>query len=476
MKHVTIFSALSITALKLPAILLIGLLGIDTSAVAGILHVAAYGSDSPTCGLQSPCRSISQAMENAASGDTIYVGPGHYGDVNGDGNFAGPGDEKPDPNAGQSIPQAAGCIVCVTKPLHIYSLQGAATTVISSVPQAHAHYGSTVMIETDGVDFGAAGHGFTITGGSNNGVAIIMTGVPVLHDMSMQGNVDLGDATGFAFYGYPYSLAEVPCAQGPGGGTADCRFTARVLVADNQAINNQIGIKIETNQCCIFGGGQIIVKDNAALGTGIGFSLTPGGGYGQSKIAYSAGNVQVISNVATNGGSGFVAIFSGEFNDNSALNNSGAGFELIPGGAAFYNNSAIGNGGPGVIIHYEFSVPGSEYPFQVTLNMFTPFAGNNFIGNDRNRPAYSFGPSGINPGPSAHCGVLSGIFLPAGFPVYPPIPPVIQLAAAGNYWGSADGPSSAGPGDTVGGACAQLNTSTLATPFAKTPFPVGSNQ
>ena len=101
MKHLTIFSGLSITALKLPAILLIGLLGIDTSAIAGVLHVAAYGSDSPTCGLQSPCRSISQAMENAASGDTIYVGPGHYGDVNGDGNFAGPGDEKPDPNAGQ---------------------------------------------------------------------------------------------------------------------------------------------------------------------------------------------------------------------------------------------------------------------------------------------------------------------------------------------------------------------------------------
>jgi hypothetical protein len=120
-------------------------------------------------------------------------------------------------------------------------------------------------------------------------------------------------------------------------------------------------------------------------------------------------------------------------------------------------------------------VPGSEYPFQVTLNTFTPFASNNFIGNDRNRPAYSFGPSGINPGPSAHCGVLSGIFLPAGFPLYPPPPPMIQLAAAGNYWGSANGPSSTGPGDAVGGACAQLNTSTLATPFAKTPFPVSSN-
>jgi hypothetical protein len=449
--------------------------GASEPTSAGTLSVANNGVDSSSCGWEKPCRSISQAMANAASGDSIYVGPGHYGDVDGDGNFAGPGDEKPDPNAGQSIPQAAGCIVCVTKPLHIYSVQGAATTVISSVPQAHALYGSTVMIETVGVDFGAPGHGFTITGGSNNGVAIIMTSIPVLNDMSVQGNVDLGDATGFAFYGYPFSLAEVPCAQYPGGGIADCRFTARVLVAANQAISNQIGIKIETNQCCIFGGGQIIVKDNAALGAGLGFSLTPGGGYGESKIAYFAGNVQVINNVATNGGSGFVAIFSGEFKYNSALNNSGAGFELIPGGAAFYDNSTIGNGGPGVIIHYEFSVPGSEFPFQVTLNTFTPFASNNFIGNDRNRPAYSFGPSGINPGPSAHCGVLSGIFLPAGFPLPTSPPPVVQLAAVGNYWGSANGPSSTGPGDAVGGACAQLNTSTLATPFARTPFPVSSN-
>ncbi len=470
MKHLPIFSAISIL---IPGAICVFFVAVEPAS-ANTLHVANNGVDSSSCGWEQPCRSISQAIGNASSGDTIYVGPGHYGDVNGDGTFTGPGDEKPDPNAGQSIPQAAGCIVCITKPLHIYSLQGAATTVISSVPQAHTLYGSTVMIETGGVDFGAPGHGFTITGGSNNGVAI-MPGLPVLNDMSVQGNVDLGDATGLAFYGYPYSLFEVPCAQHSGGGIADCRFTARVLVAGNQAINNQIGIKIETNQCCSFGGGQIIVKDNAALGTGIGFSLTPGGGYGQSKIVYFAGNVQALNNVVTGGGSGFVAIFSGEFKYNSALNNSGAGFELTPGGAAFYDNSAIGNGGPGVIIHYEFSVPGSEYPFQVTLNTFTPFASNNFIGNDRNRPAYSFGPSGINPGPSAHCGVLSGIFLPAGFPLPTSPPPVIQLAAAGNYWGSANGPSSTGPGDAVGGACAQLNTSTLATPFAKMPFPVSSN-
>src|SRR3974390_1682941 len=140
----------------------IAVLGRTAPATAASHWVAVNGTDSAVCGSQqSPCRSISQAMANAAAGDTINVGPGHYGDVNGDGNFTGPGDEQPDPNARSgTLPSSVpvGCIVCITKPLHLYSLQAAATTVISSV--SGAPYGSTVMIEIDGVDFGAPGRGF----------------------------------------------------------------------------------------------------------------------------------------------------------------------------------------------------------------------------------------------------------------------------------------------------------------------------
>ncbi len=439
------------------------------TATAATHWVAVNGLDNAACGSQqSPCRSISQAIANAASGDTINVGPGHYGDVNGDGNFTGPGDEQPDPNAGGGDdypPSIQGCIVCITKPLHIYSLQGAATTVIGSV--SGAPYGSTVMIETDGVDFGAPGKGFTIEGGSNNGVTIVMTGLgvhsipfPVLLNMSVQGNIDLGDKNGFAFYGYPDSLRLVPC-----GTEADCRFTAQVLVAGNQAINNQIGVNVIQNNCCFFGGGQIIVRDNVALGASTGFAVAPGN-------SDSARNVQLLNNVATGGGVGYAAIVSGDIKYNTALSNSNAGFQLTPGGAAFFNNSAIGNGGPGVIVDYGVGPLPPDFIPGVTLNTFTPFAGNNFGGNDRARPVLSLGPGGINPGPSAHCGVLSGIFLPVGFPLNPP-PPAIQLLAPNNYWGSANGPSSSGPGDAVGGSCGQNNTATVAVPFSKTPFSVG---
>ena len=123
------------------------LAAVGTPASAATWWTSNLGSDSGSCGTSAaPCRSISQAIANAADGDTIWVGPGHYGDVNGDGNFTGPGDEQPDPTAGEPNLAAGpyGCIVCVTKALHIYSTGGAAVTVIEA--NASAGSASTVMI------------------------------------------------------------------------------------------------------------------------------------------------------------------------------------------------------------------------------------------------------------------------------------------------------------------------------------------
>jgi hypothetical protein len=59
------------------------------------LFVTARAVDSAVCGSRfEPCRSISQAIENAKDGDHIFVGPGYYGDINMDGDFNDPGDEK----------------------------------------------------------------------------------------------------------------------------------------------------------------------------------------------------------------------------------------------------------------------------------------------------------------------------------------------------------------------------------------------
>jgi hypothetical protein len=435
-----------------------------TPAAAATLRVAAYGSDSGACGSNFPCRSISQAIENAASGDTIYVGPGHYGDVSGNGDFAGPGDEHPDPNAGllNGVPKP-GCVVCIPKPLHIYSSQGAATTIIANHPQSP--YGSTVMISSPGVDFGAAGAGFTLIGNSNAGVTITLT-FPILQDVSAAGNIDDGDTQGFVYFGYPYF---VPCTVPPNAMGPDCRTTGRILIAHNQAIGNQTGFSVLVNN----GHPPIIVRDNVALGAGTGFAVSPGD-HQTLKVAYYASNVELVANVADGGGVGFAASGSGQITYNTAVKNSKMGFEVSPGGAAFYANSAIGNGGPGVLVNLSTLGEGAPIP-QLTSNTFVPFAGNNFIGNDRNRPVLSVPYFGINPGPGAHCGVLMGIFLPPGFPIGPKPPSVINLAAADNYWGSAHGPSSVEPNaDAVGGACNLDGTTTIANPYAEKPFPVSS--
>ena len=96
-------------------------------AHADVKHVANFGVDSPDCGLQeTPCRSISQAIRNASEGDTVFVGPGLYGDLNHNGVVGELGEE------GASIPSGESCLVCVSKRLTLLSQRGAAHTTIDA--------------------------------------------------------------------------------------------------------------------------------------------------------------------------------------------------------------------------------------------------------------------------------------------------------------------------------------------------------
>src|SRR5689334_21643011 len=100
------------------------------SAADVTFRVTNDGVDSGSCGtVAKPCRSISQAIENATAGDTIEVGAGRYGDISGDGTFTHPGDEHPQLLPGFISGQVA-CMICITKPLRIRSLHGASVTVI----------------------------------------------------------------------------------------------------------------------------------------------------------------------------------------------------------------------------------------------------------------------------------------------------------------------------------------------------------
>ena len=61
------------------SILLVSCIG-PSAIEAATLAVASNGIDSVSCGgMNTPCRSIRQAITNAFDGDRIVVGPGSYG-------------------------------------------------------------------------------------------------------------------------------------------------------------------------------------------------------------------------------------------------------------------------------------------------------------------------------------------------------------------------------------------------------------
>ncbi len=438
----------------------LALISLSPELHAETLWTKNSGIDSPSCGSGgSPCRSISQAIANAQDGDTIYVGPGRYGNVNGDGSFSGPGDEQPEVNAAQW--DGSGCLVCINKGVHIYSTAGAELTVIDS-GGAQPQYQSTVLILSDGVDFGAEQHGFTLTGGNAHGVTIEPNfgAKGVARNISVSGNIDIGDGDGVYFFG-----DDLDGSSYEGCPPMACTFSARVLIAGNRLVNNGNGVNLSTNNWS--GPGTVVVRDNQTLHAGTGYYIYPGFPFGLPYIG-SSDNVQLINNVAASGGVGFYAVSSGPIEYNTAIGNTQSGF-VITYSAPFTFNSALGNGGPGVLINLS---PGL---FELgNLSSTATFSGNTFIGNDRSRPVPLFlGMTpfigNFSPGPSAHCGVLNlGPLGALGGPTEVTPVPATRLPAVDNYWGSGSGPSKSGSGDTAGGACDQNAATTVATPFKST--------
>jgi hypothetical protein len=162
------------------------LLGVAAPTRAASVYVANDGLDGPSCGAKkSPCRSIRRGVVNAADGDTVIVGPGRYGDLNGDGVLSGPGEE---------IPTGCSCMLAIDKPVSVVSSDGAAVTIIDAraVSGISGTY-NVVLFNMDGHAFGAPGKGFTVTNTSasnNTGILIESSNVTV------SGNQVLGSPLG----------------------------------------------------------------------------------------------------------------------------------------------------------------------------------------------------------------------------------------------------------------------------------------
>ena len=275
------------------AVLALVLIGGGGAVHARTLNVANNGMDSPACGaLSAPCRSIIRAIATALEGDTIKVGPGRYGDLNGNGIFGEAGEEAAEVGGGCS------CMIKINKRLTLRSSDGAAVTVLDvSGIEIRA-----VLIEADGVVFGGRGRGFTITNAGSTGVVVYNANdVTVVGNIAIHNGLNLND--GFLFIGNGHTISE------------------------NIALGNiRAGFNI--------GGSGHTISDNAASGNFFGFDLSFSGQF-THNVASSNGDVGgIIINNA-----GII-----EIRRNAIIGNRGIGIQVFSRDATITENNIFGNG------------------------------------------------------------------------------------------------------------------------------------
>jgi hypothetical protein len=148
--------------MRLALALVLGLIATAASAQSRVFHVKNFGVDGPDCGGEfTPCRSISQGIRTASTGDTVLVGPGLYGDLNRNGITGETGEEGP--------PQCC-CLVFISKSMTVLSERGAAHTTIDArnlplTAVCTTEFGSPAV-------FGYAEQGFTVLAGEGDGIAL----------------------------------------------------------------------------------------------------------------------------------------------------------------------------------------------------------------------------------------------------------------------------------------------------------------
>ena len=146
----------------LSAIALLAMAAIQAApAQAATWYAANNGLDTSPCTKTVPCRSITRALAVASPGDTIQVGAGVYGDLDGSGTVGdAPGEET-----------SAGCMISIAQRVTIVSKDGARSTVLDAGGDSAVH--SVVCIQgagTNGTVFGKLGKGFTLTGSTLGGI------------------------------------------------------------------------------------------------------------------------------------------------------------------------------------------------------------------------------------------------------------------------------------------------------------------
>jgi parallel beta-helix repeat protein len=170
-------------------------------------QVSGHGLDSNSCTGASPCRSISEAVRRAKAGDTIYVLPGVYGDLNENGVLGEPGEENGEVGYG------CYCVVKVDKAVTIISQGGALLTRIDV--RAFADAGTlihAVRITADHAVFGLPQQGFQISGSNYFAVRLDAS------HATLSGNIASGSESGFYVTGSYNKLDNDLSINGSGAG------------------------------------------------------------------------------------------------------------------------------------------------------------------------------------------------------------------------------------------------------------------
>ena len=418
-------------------------------ASAATLHVANYGTVSGGCGLTAPCRTISQAITNASAGDTIMVGPGRYGDLNGDGMFvAADGDEASG---------SATNMIVINKKLTLISSAGAAATVLDN-PTCSSGVTTLVSIQANGVKLGAKGKGFTMQTAGCGG----MTGLSVDTATSavvvggnrfrIYGTAGTVNGTGHTVQnnlisGYGGTTSYLIMGGGPhmvknntgeNGGLATAAGSTNITLKGNRMLGVWSGVGFDLQ------GSGHVVKANVASGVPY-YSCSAG--YSCHGDCGSSAGLTLTANVAegpcTYGfdvSSGTGHVFTGNL---AASNSYGFSFDS-PMAVTLKGNEASGNSAYGIFfssgvtpVVTKNSVIGnvSYGIYSTTVNGHISM--NNIYGND----------------PTTNCGIYLGT---SG-----------TLAADQNYWGKAGGPGA----DPADAACAAVGTINASAPSA-VEFPV----
>jgi hypothetical protein len=288
------------------------LFALAPSAHAATRYVAVNGVDGPGCGLKiNPCRSITRAVQSAAAGDRIIVGPGTYGDINHDGDVSDPGEET-------GVP-FCGCVLGVDRAVTVTSSDGAAATVIDAT---NVEAPRNVLIITNGARFGMPGKGFTVTptfSDTNDGILILGA------DNAVAGNL-LAGATPRIFLGTGIEVADT--APGPiliEGNLVSEWFHGIVARGKTTVRKNQVSrnTRIQDGVGIVADGSDAVAVGNVAIGNDVGFDL---------RTAASVVGNAALGNV----GSGFIvrSQFAGVFAKNNVLGNG----KFIDSNCGMYND------------------------------------------------------------------------------------------------------------------------------------------